>query len=182
MKESPHRKLAEQLDSYMMGIPKRAGDFSPAFLDYLEMLYTPEEAALASCIAVEPGRSTLEQVAEDAGSPVDQVEKILERMVAKRTIFGVGGLYVLPPMPVLVNLHQFHDDVDPDTLKANNLYQDFFVEDGFYRFYQSSAEGTLRRRTVPVDQSISADQQVLLHEELASFLDNATGGAMALVP
>lgn len=182
MARNPYRKLAEQLDSYMMGIPKRGDDFSPAFLDYLELLFTPEEAAIAACIAVDPDRSSAEQIAEKAGSPIDQVEQMLERMVEKRTIFGVGGLYVLPPMPVLVNLHQFHDEVDPDTLKASNLYQDFFVEDGFYRFYQCSAEGTLRRRTVPIDQSIAAGQQVLSHEEIGDFLNNATGGAMALVP
>jgi len=166
----------------MMGVPKKDGDFSPAFMEYLELLYTPEEAGIASLVAVDPDRSTAEEVAEKAGRPVAEVEKILGRLVEKKVLFGFGGQYVLPVLPVLVNIHQFTEDVDEDALKASALYQDFFIKDGFYKFYQSSAKGTLRRRTVPVDRSISEGQQVLSHEEIGSFLDRANMGAMALVP
>ena len=182
MQESPHRKLAKRLDMNMMGVPKRGGDFSPAFMEYLELLYTPEEAEIASFVAVDPDRSTAEEIAEEAGRPIIEVEQILGRMVEKKVLFGFGGQYVLPVLPVLVNIHQFTEDVDEDTLKASRLYQDFFIKDGFYKFYQSSAKGTLRRRTVPIDQSISGGQQVLSHEVIGAFLNRANMGAMALVP
>jgi ferredoxin len=181
MQESPYRKLAEKLDTNIMGAPKREGDFSPAFMEYLELLYTPEEAELAAFLPTDPGRMTAEQIAEEAARPLAEVEDMLAGMAKKRTIFGIQGIYVLPPMPVLLNLHQFREETDKDAMTASRLYQDFFIKDGFYMFYQVSAKGTLRRRTVPVDRSISAGQQVLSHEEIGAFLDRAGMGAMALV-
>lgn len=181
MQESPYRKLAEKLDLNVTGMPKRGDDFSPAFLEYLELLYSPEEALVATSIAVDPDRSTAEMVAEQTGRPLPEIENILSRLVERRVIFGIGGLYVLPPANVLLNLHQFHEHVNKDALAASRLYQDFFIKDGFFRFYQASAAGTLRRRTVPVDESIAAGQQVLLYENLSGFLDAANMGAMALV-
>ncbi|MBI4830968.1 MAG: 4Fe-4S dicluster domain-containing protein [Candidatus Lindowbacteria bacterium] len=67
-------------------------------------------------------------------------------------------------------------------MKAGNLYQDFYIKDGFYRFYESSAQGTPIRRAVPINQSISDGQHVLSHEEVKLFLDEANMGAIALVP
>jgi ferredoxin len=181
MHESPHRKLAEKLDTNIMGIPKKDGDFSPAFMEYLELLYTPEEAELASFLPVDPGRMTAEELAEKAGRPKPEVEEMLARLSEKRVIIGIQGIYVLPPVNVLVNIHQFREDINEDAMRASELYQDFFINDGFYRFYQASAKGTLRRRTVPVDQSVSEGQQILSHEEIGAFLDRASMGAMALV-
>jgi Pyruvate/2-oxoacid:ferredoxin oxidoreductase delta subunit len=162
-------------------MPKRGNDFSPAFLEYLELLYSPEEALVASSIAVDPDRSTAEMVAEQAGRPLPAVEDMLSRMLERGVIFGIGGLYVLPPANVLLNLHQFKEYVDKDVLTASRLYQDFFIKDGFFQFYQASAGGVLRRRTVPVDESIADEQQVLSYENLSGFLDEANMGAMALV-
>jgi Pyruvate/2-oxoacid:ferredoxin oxidoreductase delta subunit len=181
VQKSSYRKLAEKLDMNFTGMPKRDGDFSPAFLEYLGLLYAPEEAHLASFVAVDPERSTAKQVAEQAGLPEQEVEQTLERLVEKRVLFGIGGLYVLPPATVLLNIHQFREDVDREALKASELYQDFFIHDGFFRFYQASAAGTLRRRTVPVEMSIAERQQVLSYETLPDFLDRANMGAMALV-
>lgn len=182
MQKSPHRKLAERLDMNITGVPKKNGDFSPAFLKYLEILFTPAEAEAASFLSVEPNRLTAEQVAEKSGRPVYEVEHALGRMVEKGLIIGFGGQYVLPVLPLLVNYHPFRDSDDEDTRKAGKLYQEYYIRDGFYRYYESSAEGTPQRRAVPVEQSISGGQQVLSHEEIDAFLDQANMGAFALAP
>lgn len=164
------------------GAPKKGGDFSPAFLKYLEILFTPAEAEAASFLSVEPNRLTAEQVVEKAGRPADEVERDLGRMVEKGVIIGFGGQYVLPVVPLLVNYHPFRDTDDEDTRKAGELYQEYYIKDGFYRYYESSAEGTPQRRAVPVDQSIAGGQQVLSHEEIDTFLDRAKMGMFALAP
>lgn len=182
MAESIYKKLAERIDMYITGAPKVDGDFSPAFLKYLELLYTPEEAELASLLSVPPKRMTAEELAVKAGKSVDEVERLLGEMTNKGVIVGFGGQYMLPVVPLLVNYHPFRNTDDEDTLKAGRLYQQFFIEDGFYRFYESSANGTPGRRAVPVDQSISSGQQVLTHEDIHAFLDSANMGALALAP
>ena len=94
----------------------------------------------------------------------------------------MGGQYTLPPVPFVVNHHQVLDETTEDSIKAGELYQDFFIKDGFSQFYESSAMGTPHRRAVPVEQSIASGQQVLSHEEIDSYLDKANTGAFALVP
>ena len=182
MQESVYRKLAEKLDMNITGVPKRAGDFSPAFLKYLELLYTPEEAELASFLSVDPKRLTIEEIAKRAGRPVAETEPMLQQMVEKGVVLGLGGQYMLPVIPLLVNHHPFRDTDDEDTLRAGDLYQDFYIKDGFYKYYTSSAKGTPQRRAVPVNQSISGGQQVLSHEEIDSFLDQANMEAYSLAP
>lgn len=182
MEQSIYKKLAERIDTNITGAPKKDGDYSPAFLEYLKLLYTPEEAEVASFLSVAPRRLTAEDVAEKAGRPVGEIEPILARLVEKGAIVGFGGQYMLPVIPLLVNIHPFRDTDDEDTIKAGELYQEFFIKDGFYRYYPSSAAGTPARRAVPVEQSIAGGQQVLSHEEIDHYLDQANMGAYSLAP
>jgi NAD-dependent dihydropyrimidine dehydrogenase PreA subunit len=89
---------------------------------------------------------------------------------------------MLPVTPLLVNYHPFRDTDDEDTLKAADLYQEYYIKDGFYKFYESSAAGTPHRRAVPVDQSISGGQHALSYEAIDHYLDSASMGAYALRP
>jgi len=182
MQETIYKKLAEKFDMFVTGAPKKGGDFSPAFLKYLGMLFTPEEAQLAAFLSVAPLRMTAEEVAQRAGRPAGEVEQMLSHLVEKGAVLGFGGQYMLPIIPILVNHYPFRDTHDEDTLKAGNLYEEYYIKDGFYKFYESSAAGTPYRRAVPVDQSIAAGQQVLSHEEIDAFLDQANMGVYALAP
>ncbi len=182
MQDSVYTKLAERLDMNITGAPKKGADFSPTFLEYLELLFTPEEAEVAALLSVAPNFLAAEEVAEMAGRAAEEVEPILVSLAGKGVIISVGGQYTLPPVPFVVNYHQVSDETTEDSIKAGELYQDFFIKDGFSQFYESSAMGTPHRRAVPVDQSIASGQQVLSHEEIDSFLDKANMGAFALVP
>jgi electron transport complex protein RnfB len=182
MAESVYVKLAERLDMNISGAPKIDGGFSPAFLEYLEILFTPEEAEVASLLSVEPNLLTAEGVAKKADRPVEEIERVLSGLLEKRVIIGTAGHYMLPIMPYLFNLFPHMDRDDEASRKAAELYQEYFIKDRFYRFYSKSAAGTRFRRAVPVNESISAGQQVLSHEEIDMFLDQANLGAYTLAP
>lgn len=182
MVESVYVKLAERLDMNITGVPKKDGDFSPAFMEYLKIIFTPDDAEVASFLSVEPNLRSAEEVAELSGRPLEEVEKVLARLHEKGLILGLPGYYMLPPAPVLLNVHQIFGADDEDTMKAADLYQEYFINEGFYKFYTSSAAGTPMRRAVPVEQSISEGQQVLSHEDIDSFLDQANMEAYALMP
>ncbi len=182
MAESIYKKLAERIDMNITGVPKKGGDYSPAFLEYLELLFTPEEAEVASFLSVTPHRVTAEDIAERAGRPAEEIEPVLARLAEKGVIVGFGGQYMLPVIPLLINYHPFRNKDDEDTMKAGKLYQDFFIKDGFHKYYVSSAAGTPQRRVVPVEQSVAGGQQVLSHEEVDYFLDQANMGAYTLAP
>lgn len=182
MAESTHLKLAERLDMNIRGVPKKDGEFSPAFMEYLEIVFTPEDAEVASFLSVEPNLRSAEEVAELSARPLEEVEKILSRLHEKGLILGLPGVYMLPPAPPLLNNLQIFGADEKDISREAELYQEFFIEEGFYKFYTSSAAGTPMRRAVPVEQSISDGQQVLSYENIDTFLDQANMEAYALMP
>lgn len=182
MPENMYTKLAERLDMNVTGAPKKGDDFSPTFLEYLGLLYTPEEAEVAALLSVAPNFMAPEEVAEKADRPAEEVEPILVSLAEKGVIISMGGQYTLPPVPFVVNYHQVRDETTEDSIKGGELYQDFFIKDGFSQFYESSAMGTPFRRAVPVDQSIASGQQTLSYESIDSYLDKANMGAFALIP
>ncbi len=182
MVDSAYRKLAERLDMNMTGVPKKNGDFSESFLKYLGILFSPEEAEVASFLSVEPNRRTPAEIAEKSGRPVEELEPILNGLAERGVIIGLGEQFFLPIMPLLLNYHPFKDKDDEDTQKAGELYQEYYIKDGFYKFYESSAEGTPQRRAIPVDESVAGGQKVLSHEAIDHYLDQANMGAFALAP
>lgn len=182
MPDSVYRRLAERIDMNVTGAPKKGGDFSPAFLKYLEMQFTPEEAELASFLSVNPRWLKPEVVADKSGRPVEEVARALARLADRGVIIGFDGSYVLPPPQLVFNAPEIRNNLKDIRREAGGLYKEFFIEDGYYWFYQSSAKGTPRRRTVPVNQSIESEQQILSHEQIESFVDRANMGALALTP
>jgi ferredoxin len=182
MSEDAYTKLAERLDMNVTGVPKKDGDFSPTFIEQLKLMYSPEEAELCSYLSVGSHFIAAEQVAGETGRPAEEVEQILADLAERGMILSVGGQYMLPPTPFVINYHQVREETTDDSIKAGELYQDYYIKDGFYRFYESSAAGTPHRRAVPVEQSIASGQQVLSHEDMGHYLDNANMGALALIP
>ena len=182
MAGSSYIKLAETLDTNLQGIPKTEGEFSKAFLEYLELLFTPEEAEAASHLNVGAPLVSAQDVALKMGCPTEEVHQLLDGLATNHVIVGGGGSYTLPDMKLVVNYHQLREELGKDDIQAGELYQQFFIKDGFYRFYESSAAGTPMRRAIPVEQSVASEQKVLSHEEIDSVLDNVNGGFMALVP
>lgn len=158
------------------------GNPSPAFMKFLKLGYTLEEAEILQHMERPVSLMPTQQIADLAGKPVEEVEAILEKVLKKNGLLGMTGLYTLPPMPIIVNRHQFYPEVKPDDLEAAELYQDFFIKDKFYKFYEGSMMGTPTMRTIPVEKTIEAEQKILTAEEAHDFIMNHAAEEMALVP
>ena len=78
MSEEPYRKLAQHLDRLPEGFPPSE---SGADLRLLQMLFTPEEADLATYLTLD--REEASTIAERAGRPTAEVEGRLHEMAPK---------------------------------------------------------------------------------------------------
>jgi len=183
MTESVYINLWRKLNENFQTSPTDPdGNPQPSFIKHLELAYTPEEAELLQHMG-RPGHFTAtSDLADLAGKPLEYVEKILGNVHKKNGILGMGGFYSLPPMPILFNIHQFYPDVKPGDLEAAELYQDYFIKDKFYRYYEGSMKGTPVFRTIPVEMSIEPQQRVLPAEEAHDFILNHAPQELALVP
>jgi len=158
------------------------GSVHEAFIDYLKLIYSPEEAALVQHLNVYEALATTQEVAEASDKDLEYVEKILADVASRNSIIGLENLYCLPPIPLLVNINQFYPEIKPGDIEAARLYQDYFIKGGFFRYYEASKKGTPMARIIPIHRAIEANQQVLAAEEAHDYILNHSAEELALVP
>jgi ferredoxin len=184
MNDARYINIAQKMDDDPKTAPKTKDKtaFQKSFIEYLKLVYSPEEAEVIQYLNVEPALLTTQQVAETSGIDPSTVEKILIDVNKKNGVFGMGGYYCLPSIAGLVNIHQFYEEMKPDDLRAAELYQDFFIKGEYYRYYETSEKGTPSLRTIPVGKAIHADQKTLSSEEAHDYILNHAPEDLMLVP
>jgi Pyruvate/2-oxoacid:ferredoxin oxidoreductase delta subunit len=253
MSESPYDAIAANINKMAWRAPRsKSGDgFSEAFLEYLQLLYTPEEAAIAKHLNIIPDIfsttidpsifMTATQVAKVSGQPLQKVNQALKQMSEKnivvnmrkitkassiiwpiRTIemlwktckgeglketarvisafsrssrenarkYGIKSgmefmsmkLYAFPQISQLKNIQNFHDHVSPEILKGAELYKKFFIEDKYYKFYETGSRGTPIYRTIPVSKTLAPEQKILDTEEAHKIIDAAASATLVPCP
>ena len=113
----------------------RDGSIHAAFIGHLELMYSPEEAEIVQHLDVFETFSSSRDVAETSGRDHPHVAKILAEVSSRNGILAVGDMYCLPPIPLLLNAHHFYPETRPGDLEAARLYAEYFIEDGFYKYY-----------------------------------------------
>ncbi len=185
MNDSRYINIAQKIDDQDPRTAPKTKDkatFHNAFIEYLKLVFSPEEADVIQHLNVAPAFISTQEVADKSGIDHPTVAEILEAAKKKNRILGMGNIYCLPTIQHLVNIHQFYEETKPDDLKAAELYQDFFIKGGYYKYYESSEKGTQALRTIPVERAIHAEQKTLSAEEAHDFLLNHAPEDMALVP
>ncbi len=183
MTESVYINLWKKLYEQAQTAPTDAnGNPQPSFVKYLELTYTPEEAEILQHMD-RPGRFVATRnLASLADKPVEEVEVLLSLVHKRNGLLGMPGFYSLPPVPILFNRNMFYPEVKDGDLEAAELYQDYYIKDKFYRYYEGSMKGTPVFRTIPIERSIAPQQKVLPAEEAHDFILNHAPEELALVP
>jgi ferredoxin len=176
-----HVRIAENIDKGMQTAPKANGELSKAFVAYLQIVYTREEAELVQHLSMSKFM-TAEEVAAAAGRDVETVKETLYPLTRKAAIMGFGDVYRLPVVPALLNLHMFSPDIAPEDLEAAKLYQQFFIKEGFYKYYEGSEKGTPLTRVIPVEHAIHSETKRLSAEEAHAFIKDLETEHLAFVP
>lgn len=175
-----YQRIAEKIDQNPLGAPKVGNGFSPAFLAYLQLLYSPEEAEIVQHLDLPSRPLTAGQLAQMSGREEEEVKAVLESLGRRAAILALNGNYALPWIPVLLNVHHFRPELKPEDQEAARLYQQFFIQEGFYKFYENSARGTPIMRAIPVQLAVAPGQKILDSEESHKIID--ASGELALVP
>jgi len=177
-----YKQLAEQLNLNPQRVPRYEGKFTESFIEYLKLVYTEEEVVFVKHLKALPEFISTEDIARETGKEEKVVMEILDSLRKRNRIFGMGDIFALPTMPLLVNIHQFHAELGPDDLKAAEFYLDFFIEKKYSRYYETSEEGTPVFRTVPVGKTIKFDEKILEYEEAEQFIRSMDHDDFCLLP
>ena len=128
MHDQAYVQIAENVDKNYQTAPKAGDDLSQAFIAYLKIVYTLEEAELVQHLFMPPVFKTLEELADATGKSVDDVQNILAPLITKGFVIASKGRHCIPPIPNLLNLHMFYPDINPRDREAARLYQQFFIK------------------------------------------------------
>ncbi len=164
MTDGAYRRLAQRLDELPDGFPATQDGSE---LDLLEVLFTPEEADLASHLRLTP--ATPESIASQLGMDAEHVRIQLKQMAkkgliaAERTADGLGyGL-----MPFIVGIYE---------MQAGRIDRE--LAERFEAYYQQAfvqAVGTQPyfHRVLPVQETIELEMELQPYESTAALIDQA---------
>jgi electron transport complex protein RnfB len=171
MKTDTYYRIADKIDSGPLRAPRAGSSYSEAFIAFLRLIYDPEEAELVQYLEMPMKFKSAREVAEAAGRDEAEVRAVLDGLAAKGRVMGFGGSYTFPVIASIVNMHNFREEIEEGDLEAALLYQEFFIEDGFYRYYESSEAGTPIMRVIPVRTAVEHGQKMLGSEEAHDIID-----------
>jgi ferredoxin len=165
----PYRKLQQHLDRQPVGFPPSADG---ADIRLLKHVFSPEEAAIATCLSHEP--QTVEEIFDQAihmVSSMDTLKKRLTAMVKKGGIefYQKNNQNVYANVPLVVGIYE---------LQVNRLTPEFIRD---FKAYTSEKRfgisflgtGRSQMRTIPVNKSIAPDLPAAEYDQILCLLEKA---------
>jgi len=164
-----YQKLTKKLDSFPQGFPSTRNGKE---LDLLELLFTPEEAAFACHLALEP--QPLTDVAEQAGISSAESRGMLKSMGNKGLIKiarGEKGIEI-GLLPFVVGF--FENQVYRMDKKFAEVYEAYYKE----AFTSLLSVEPQFHRVIPVNASIKSDVEILPEDDVVKLINSKKAWAV----
>jgi len=170
----PYEVIINKMRQYPNDIPlDNSGNVSEAFREYIKLMFTHDEAEIAQHLDIKPLR--LREITKRIGKDKNETKKILDEMADKGIIQDIGGYSYFLTVAHLFNIgFKYSKALKRLGKKGAELYQKFFIEEKFYKRYESSDAGTSLTRIVPIGESIDYKSEILNPEEIHRVIDNCT--------
>lgn len=171
-----YQHLQQLLDIHPAGAPP-----SPRLDRILQILFTPEEAAIAGYLTFVP--QTISKIAGKSGLDAAYLQTNLEAMAGKAIILAKTSsdretaYALLPTIPGLFEFPFMQTNPDFDKEELGHLWHDYHTE-ALGMAYGSSA--TPHTRVVPLQTAIPVTTDILPYEDVFKLIEDA--GFMALAP
>jgi Na+-translocating ferredoxin:NAD+ oxidoreductase RNF subunit RnfB len=159
-----YHRLAAKLDAMPNGFPATQSGIE---LKILQNIFTPDEAEMA--LKIRPMPETVEVIAERLGTPVDEMQRILDNMVTKGQIGSVKmeGQQVYMFFPFVFGIFEFQlKRLDKELAQMMEEYGPTLV-----RTVGKFAPAFMR--VVPINIQIDAQHEVQPYEQLRQTLESA---------
>ena len=159
--ETVYQRLARKLDSFPQGFPATK---SGKELELLALLFTPEEAAFACHLTLEP--QPLSDVAERAGISLGEMRGFLKSMGTKgllKITRGETGMAV-GLLPFVVGF--FENQVFRMDKKFAEVYEAYYQE----AFTSLLSVAPQFHRVIPVNEPIKSDVEILPEDNVVALV------------
>ncbi|MHA1300826.1 MAG: ATP-binding protein [Candidatus Helarchaeota archaeon] len=171
LKENPYDKILQNMREYPNDIPIVEGKISEAFKEYIKLMFTPEEAEVAQHLEVRP--LSARAISKRLGKSTKETKRILKEMADNGIIQDIGGYSFFLTVAHLFNVgFKYSKAYKRLGKKGAELYQQFFIEEKYYKRYESSDTGTSLTRVIPIEHSIAIKSEISNTEEIHQIIDN----------
>ena len=165
-----YEKLAVHLNKFPGGFqPSKTG----AHIRLLKILFTEEEAELATLLTL--NQRTSKEIAQIAGLPEPQADKLLNEMTMKGLIYSSNpekGKTLYQAVPWVIGIYEF---------QVNNLTEE--VREAMNDYWSTSEPREKpwepQLRTIPVGESIEPTLEILPYEQVEKLVEENDTFAVA---
>jgi Pyruvate/2-oxoacid:ferredoxin oxidoreductase delta subunit len=176
MGEKAYERLVDALARAGGAVPVVPSD---EFTALISELFSSEEADLASNLPT--GLNSLTAIGEHVGRPQEQILPILERMADKGLVFherrnGLDHYKLMAVLPGFFEFQFMKGGTSERDRRLAGLFRDYFQR--AWSVAQTVDTRTLRKitpfaRVIPVEEEISAGNEVHPYERVAEYIENA---------
>ena len=178
-------KIAKKLERVSQSYPKDdKGMPTDTYLEYLSLMYDPEIAKLVFHLPVFPKTISLVRFAKSVGMDKTELMNKLEDLTERGFIIKLGKSYAQPmplfvyDIPFILKKNIEHEDVK----KFAELSRKFFVDDQYYKTWQTSRKGTPRLRVLTVSEEVEPEKEIVPIEEVYKIIDKEDDFAIIPCP
>jgi len=179
------KKIAKKLIRKPHSIPTDENDEpTETYIEYLSLMYNPEIAKIVQILPVFPDGISITKFANEVNIDKKELIEILSEVRQKRFLINFGTQYALPDpfmmydVPFIVK----ENYEGPDAKKFADLSRKFFIEDKYYKKWETSWKGTPYMRVLTVSEEIDPEHEIIPLEEVYSIIDKNNSFAVIDCP
>lgn len=166
-----HRLLAFRFNMTYVPVP-----IIPEFITMLKLLYTKEEAWLAAFMP--PAFASAKTVARLQRKDTATVEKMLKGMIDKRLLIeytdrGIQKFSLPPFVPGVAEFQLMSGEITPQLIEFTKKFHGAFSSKQNVFLEKLGEMGSSFARVIPVNQSISSAQNILVYEDARAIIRGA---------
>ena len=175
-------KIANKLRRIQQGIPTdEKGDPTETYLEYLSLMYDPTAAKIVQHFPVSPAGISLRKLTKILNRDRKELKEILKPLVERFFVLETGGYSLPNPLMIYDAPFIIRKNLERDDIKEfARLSRKFFVEDEYYKKWETSYKGTPRSRILTVSEKIEDKREIIPVEEVYSIIEQ--NESFALVP
>lgn len=177
--------IAKKLIRKPHSVPTDANDEpTDTYIEYLSLMYNPEISKIVLQLPVFPDGIYIKKFADTIGIDKEELIEKLKDHSRKRFILVRGNIYSLPD-PFFIHDAPFivkENYEGPDGKKFADLSRKYFMEDKYYRKWETSWKGTPYMRVLTVSEEIDPEHEITPLEEVYSIIDNNNSFAVIDCP
>lgn len=158
------------------------GEPTGTYLEYLSLMYNPEVAEIVKYLEPVPNLTSISRLAKSINADKEELMNKLEQ--ASDYIISFGKQYAIPTPLQIFDIPFVSKKIyeGPNAKKFAELSRKFFVEEKYYKRWETSWRGTPYMRVLPISEEIEFGHEILPVENIDTVVDRYESFVQIMCP